>query len=433
MRIGKVWMVFGWGKKKVTNEAIESRVLEKQVAFSEINDIIKENQVQRLKKITENAKSIKDVVEIERKNIIQIISQLESDTLKVDDVDKHLKLLIERGKESVILGLRKETAVNLSSTEKYSDIVNLNSEIGQMLKRIGDILGVNTKVMHIFARKYADKLKEHLSEVATKKAGLQKLVDEHTKFESTVATILQMYEKIKGSQKEVEEKNKELSKIKEDIKNYDKMIQSTELGIQNSKSKSEYQEFLKIRKETDALVLEEDKIKHEIDLQFSKISRPLGKYSYISSLEKPLKRIMEELITNPSKVLIQGNKDSIVEVLHAVIKAVVTGSVSVKDTTKAVQQIEETINRLDEFLKMKSDLSQKRDSFENRLGIFNINELEEKEGELIKTRDKKRHAESVAKNLENSVNDVIMHIPQLVQDIEIKLKEISGTRITLKI
>lgn len=426
-------MVFGWGKKKVTDETIKSRVLEKQVTLSEINVIIKENQVQRLKKITENAKSIKDVVEIERKNIIQIISQLESDTLKVDDVDKHLKLLIERGKESVILGLRKETAVNLPSTEKYSDIVNLNIEVGQMLKRIGDILGVNTRVMHIFARKYADKLKEHLSEVATKKAGLQKLVDEHTKFESTVATILQMYEKIKGSQKEVEEKNKELSKIKEDIKNYDKMIQSIEIGIQNSKSKSEYQEFLKIRKEMDALALEEDKIKHEIDLQFSKISRPLGKYSYISSLEKPLKRIMEELIANPSKVLIEGNKDSIVEVLHAVIKAVVTGSVSVKDTTKAVQQIEETINRLDEFLKMKSDLSQKRDSFENRLGIFNISELEEKEGELIKTRDKKRHAESVAKNLENAVNDVIMHIPQLGRDIEIKLKEISGTRITLKI
>ena len=426
-------MVFGWGKKKATNETIESRVLEKQVGFSEINDIIKENQIQRLKKITENAKSIKDVVEIERKNIIQIISQLESDTLKVDDVDKHLKLLIERGKEAVISGLRKETAVNLASTEKYSDIVNLNIEIGQMLKRIGDILGVNTKVMHIFARRYADKLKEHLAQVATKKAGLQKIVDEHTKFESTVATISQMYEKIKGSQQDVEEKNKELSKIKEEIKNYGKIIQNIELEIQNSKSKSEYQEFLKIRKETDALALEEDKIKHEIDLQFSKISRPLGKYSYISSLEKPLKRIMEELIANPSKVLVQENKDSVVEVLHAVIKAAVAGSVSVKDTTKAVQLIEETIDRLDEFLKMRSDLSQKRGSYENRLGIFNINELEEKERELIKTREKKRHAESVVKNLENAVNDVTLQIPQLVQDIEIKLKEISGTRVTLKI
>ena len=107
-------MVFGWGKKKTTNETIKSRVLEKQIDVSEINDIIKENEIQRLKKITENAKSIKDVVEIERKNIIQLISQLESDTLKVDDVDKHLKLIIERGKEVVISGLRKETAVNFS-------------------------------------------------------------------------------------------------------------------------------------------------------------------------------------------------------------------------------------------------------------------------------------------------------------------------------
>lgn len=426
-------MVFGWGKKKTTNETIESRVLENQVALSEINDIIKENEVERLNKITENAKSIKGEVEIKRKNIIQIISQLESDTLKVDDVDKHLKMLIERGKEAVISGLRKETAVNLSNTEKYQDIVNLNIEIGQMLKRIGDILGVNTKVMHIFARKYAGKLKEHLAEVATKKSELQELVDVHTKFESTKASISVAYEKIKESQKDIEEKNKELSKIREEIKSCDKMMQNIELEIQNSKSKKEYQEFLKIRKDIDALSLEEDKIKHEIDLQFSKISRPLGKYSYISSLEKPLKKIMGELIVNPSHVFTQENKNSIIEVLHAVVKGVVAGSVSVKDTTKAVQQIEETINRLDEFLKMRSDLSEKRVSFENKLSIFNIKELEEREMELIKTRNKKTHAESIIKNLENEINNATKRIPQLVQDVEIKLKEISGTRITLKI
>ena len=426
-------MVFGWGKKKTTNETIESRVLEKQIDLSEINDIIKENETQRLKKITENAKSIRDLVEIERKNIIQIISQLESDTLKVDDVDKHLKLIIERGKEIVISGLRKETAVNFSNTQKYSDIVNLNAEIGQMLKRIGDILGTNTKVMHVFARKYADKLKGHLAEISTKRSKLQSLVSDHAKFESTKASISELYEKIKESQKEIGEKNRELSKIREEIKNYDKTTQSIELEIQNSKSKSEYQEFLKIRKETDALSLEEDKIKREIDLQFSKISRPLGKYSYISSLEKPLKKIMEELGINPSHVMTQENKNSIIEVLHAVIKGVVAGSVSVKDTNKSIQQIEETINRLDEFLKMKSDLSQKRVLFENRLGIFSIKELEEKEVELIKTRDKKSHAEYTAKNLENEISDAIRRIPQLMHDIETKLKEISGTRITLKI
>ncbi len=426
-------MVFGWGKKKTANETIESGVLEKQITLSEINDIIKENEMRRLEKITESAKSIRDIVEIERKNIIQIISQLESDTLKVDDVDKHLKMLIERGKETVISGLKKETAIKLTNTEKYQDILNLNSEIGQMLKRIGDILGVNTKVMHIFARKYADKLKEYLAKVATKKTELQKLVDEHSKFESTTTVISETCEKIKSSQKDVEEKNKELSKTREETKNYDKTIHNMELEIQNSKSKSEYQEFLKIRKEMNALSLEDDKIKHEIDLQFSRISRPLGKYSYISSLEKPLKKIMDELVVNPFHVLTQENKNSIIEVLHAVVKGVVAGSVSVKDTNKSVQQIEETINRLDEFLKMKSDLLQKRDSFENKLAIFNIKELEEKERELIKTRDRKTHTESIVRNLENEINDATKRIPQLARDIEIKLKEISGTRITLKI
>ena len=426
-------MVFGWGKKKNANETIESKVLAKRVSLFEINDVLKESQTRRLEQITENAKTIRDLVETERKIIIQIISQLEDDTLKVDDVDKHLKSLIERGKETVISGLRKETAINLSKTEKYPEIVNLNSEIGQMLKRIGDILGANTKVMHIFARKYADKLKEHIAEVAAKKVELQKLVDEYAKFESTVANILNSCQVIKESQKEIEEKNRKLSQVKEEIKNYDKAIEDLEIEIQNLKSKTEYQEFLKIRREMEALSPEEDNIKHEIDLQFSKISRPLGKYSYISSLDKPLKKIMDKMIVNPSDVLTQENKNSVIEVLQAMVKGVVSGNVSVKDSNKAIQQIEETLTRLDEFLKMKVDLSEKRNEFENRLAFFNIRDLEEKESELIKTRDKKMHAESIIKILAKEMEDFTKNIPQLAGDIEIKLKEISGTRMTLKI
>lgn len=426
-------MVFGWAKKKTTNGTIESKMSERQVALSEVNDIIKENQARHFKEVAEKVKSIRDAIEIERKNIMQTVSQLESDSLKVDDVDKHLKLMIERSKETVIVGLRKEVAIDTSKTEKYSDIVNLNTDIGQMLKRIGDILGVNTKVMHIFAKKYSEKLKEHIAEIATMKAELQKLVDDHAKFKSDLTAISESCEKIRESQIQIDRKNIELSKTKEEIKNLEKTIRDSEVQIQNLKAKNEYQEFLKIRKEIDSLSPEEDKIKNEIDLQFSKISRPLGKYSYISSLDKPLKKIMEELVTNPTVVVTNENKNSISEILQAVIKGVVAGSVSVKDTDKAIQQIEETINRLDEFIKMKSDLLEKRRSFENKLGIFNQKDLEEKERELGRSREKKTHAEFVVKNLEKEISNALTLIPQLAQDIEIGLKAFSGIKVTLRI
>ncbi|HKC78609.1 MAG TPA: hypothetical protein VKB83_00775 [Nitrosopumilaceae archaeon] len=90
-------MVFGWGKKKSTNETVESTKHERQISFPDINPILKENEVHLLGKILEQAKSIGEQIDIERKNIIQTMSLFENDDLNAKDVDKSLKVLIERG------------------------------------------------------------------------------------------------------------------------------------------------------------------------------------------------------------------------------------------------------------------------------------------------------------------------------------------------
>lgn len=425
-------MVFGWGKKKDVKEAQEpTSKFEKRILLSEINKTIKENEAQRIKKIVEQTKPIREQTDNERKKIIIVVSELERDDLKADEVDKHLKILIERGKKTVISGLRKETAINFSKAEKYSEILDLNSEIEQILKRSGDILGTNTRVMHVFARKYADRFKMHLANIATSKAKLQKLVDNHTKFESTVSEILDVSEKIKNSKKEIEEKNQRLLEIKNNLESLDRTTQTLESDINNLRSRPEYQEFLKIKKSIDSLAPEKEKIKYEIDLQFSKIYRPLGKYSYISSLEKPVKKIMEIMIENPSEAIIPENKHSIIEVLQAVVKGVVSGNVSVKDSQKAIAQIEETISMLDEFLKMKEAYSQKLVVLENKLGIFNIKSLEEKERTLQKVKTDKMQEETKTKTLENEINEGSKLIPRFIKEAEDKMGYIIEAKVSL--
>src|SRR5207245_10427439 len=67
-------------------------------------------------------------------------------------------------------------------------------------------------------------------------------------------------------------------------------------------------------------------IKNRIADQLSKISRPLGKYSYVSSFDKPIKKLMEELLREPYDVITLQNKGSIIEILHAVTKSVLAGN-----------------------------------------------------------------------------------------------------------
>lgn len=425
-------MVFGWGKKKSTDGFTESTQL-KQVSLAEINGVLQERKNLLGNQIVEKAKSMSKEIENRRKEIVQIISQFESDELGSQDVDKHLKIIIERGKNAVISGVRKETSIKLDDIKKYQDVVNLNSEIAQMLKRIGDILGPNSRVMHVFARKYADKLKETLANIAKTRSDLQKLVDEYNRLDSSASTILEWSKKIADSKKDNEAKNGIITKTKEDIQNIIKTIQSLEEEIQSLKSSKEYTEFLSVKKELESLESEKDKIKHEIDFQFSKISRPLGKYSYVSSLEKPLKLVMQKMIEDPYDVITSETKNSVIEVLQAVIKSVVAGGVSVKDTDKSAEQIEEIINRLDEFLKLKDSLVRKRNSLEERLLIFNNKDLGDKEKTLAKIKENKTKFESDVSNLENEINQAAKLIPDITRNIETKLSEILGAKITTTI
>ena len=426
-------MVFGWGKKKDTNGSIKSTQLANQVSLDKIEGILQEQENKLNNQIIEKSKSIMEEIEIKRKEIVQIISQFESDDLGSQNVDKHLRVLIERGKNAVISGIRKETSVKSHEIKKYQDVINLNSDITQLLKRIGDTLGPNSRVMHVFARKYADKLKEVIADITKEKAELQKLVNEYDRLDSNISTILDLLKKIIDSKKEIESENQSILKTKEAIQNDLKTIQNLEEETHNLKSSDKFVEFLNVKKELESLELEKNKIKHEIDFQFSKISRPLGKYSYISSLEKPLKKIMEQMVENPYDVITNETKSSVIEVLQAVIKPVVAGSVSVKDVNKSVEQIEETINRLDEFLKLKESLANKRNSLEQKLLIFNSKDLEQKEKTLAKIKENKIKSESDVSNLENEINQTTKLIPEFVKNIETKVSEILGTKITITI
>ena len=422
-------MVFGWGKKR-SAESTESTQLVKQVSLDKIENVLQEKKNNQSTEIAEKSKSIREKIEANRKEVINLMLQFESDDLGSHDVDKHLKIIIERGKNAVISVVRKETSKKLDEVTKYQDVLNLNTEVTQLLKRIGDILGPNSRVMHVFARKYADKLKDILGEIAKTKEELQKLVNEYNKLDFDISRIAEEVKKITASTNENEIKRKKIAKMQDEIQNSQKAVQSFEEDIRNKKSSKEYVEFLKIKNELESLDQEKDKIKREVDFQFSKISRPLGKYSYVSSLEKPLKLVMEKMIDNPYDVITNETKDSVIEVLQTIVKSVVAGNVSVKDTDKSIEQIEETVTRLDEFLKLKNDLLNKKHDLEQSLP-FNNKDLEEQEKNLAKSKEQIIQYELEITNLENQIDVVVKLIPQMKKSIESKLGEILGTKFTI--
>ena len=425
-------MVFGFGKKKTQEQPTVPVQSEKTISLEDIPSMLHDIESPQISETISIAKTTKDEVEAYRKKIHDLILHLESDDLKLDDVDRNLGVIVKRGKDAIVSTIKKETLTNLTSATKYDQAVALNLEVSQMLKKIGDVLGLNSRIIHIFAKKYADNLKDEIAKVAKSRNQLQSSINIVENLRANSRKIMELGQEISEYRNTIAQKNERISQIESEIHTLKETITSLERQIHDLKSSSGHAKFLEIKHRVDSMSSEKSEVKHIIDLQFSKISRPLGRYSYISSFEKPVRKMMDELVANPYDVISPQNKTGIIQILEAVEKSVVSGSISVKDTDKSLEQIQETISRLDEFISLKETYSSKVAILEKDLAVFDIKSLESKEHELEKTRSDIANIESTKKKLEADVKDSSHSLSKSISSLESDLARLANTKILLK-
>jgi len=83
----------------------------------------------------------------------------------------------------------KKGVVPLPEISTIDDAEKLNSSLNQILKKVGDVLGRQTRVIHIFAKKYANQLKENLEVMNNNHSEIQKILEN---FEFTKSTSVKI-------------------------------------------------------------------------------------------------------------------------------------------------------------------------------------------------------------------------------------------------
>ena len=426
-------MVFGRGKKKPEQSEVDVIPEEKQISLTEISDIIKDIRSIRTRTIIAEVKAFRNKINSDRKTILEIANQLERDTLNVDEMDVHLMRLVKRGKNEIISVIKRECKVVFPEINSFENVQTFDRLASRMLKKIGDGLGRHSQVIHIFAKKYAKKLKSDLKIMTDGNSHVIELIENYRELEDKIKQLFENIDKHDQAQKSIvtlELHKDDVAKTLQDLNN---AIEHDAQDIKNIKDSSEYVEFLKTKEKMNSMDSESIQIKNEIDLQFTKISRPLNKYVYVSSLDKLQKKILEDLIENPYHVLSNTNKQDVIRILESVRKSVQSGSVSVKDINKSISQIDETFSKLDGFIKQIFMYNQKKNNVENELTVFNNKQLESKESDLAKRHNFKLDAESKIKSSDEEFKFTTELIPKLVNNIESILNKISAVQYRIKV
>ena len=423
-------MVFGWGKKKSVEAPVERASVNQNISLEDvpgiISDLIKLRESQTLSEIKTLRNNTAPLID----DLMKIGIVLEKDDLKVDDIDKHLAIIVVRGKKQVIDILKKDVKT-LMQVSTIADAKKLDYFLTQLLKKVGDVLGRQTRVIHIFAKKYANQLTDNLKIMNENSANISKLLKHYASTQSTFDEITEMLDKIKSHNKELSDKRKRHTEILDNLKSFEEKKIALQSSLDEIHSSENFKKFVDLENKLNAFANQKSKIKSEIDTQFTKISRPLGRYAYGSSLDKEQNAVLSTLVDDPFNALRSENSDTIIVILENIRKAISSGSISVKDTEKTLLQLTETEESLDGFIKKVSDYSNIFNSMKTELSELKPDNLTSLENEFSKNTNSQNDSNLKSKTILSEIDEINSQIPELISKIEGKLRTFSNSKYVL--
>lgn len=428
-------MVFGWGKKKEEKKEEKHEEQEipqdKEIQYVDIPKIVADLKQLRESQTTSEIKHLRNSTAPLIEELMKIGDVLEKDDLKVDDIDKHLAIIVVRGKKQVISVIKKDV-VPLPEVKTIDDASKLNSLLNQILKKVGDVLGRQTRVIHIFAKKYAEQLKNNLEVMNDNHAEIQKLLKNYKDGKDLSEQILQSISEIDKIKKLKEQKVKKITETENLLQETNTSVSSIENSIEKIKSSEHYKKYLDLKSSLNNFTNEKSQIKNLIDTQFTKISRPLSRYEYGSSLDKEQKNLLTQLVNDPFDVLLPKNKDSIITILENVRKGITSGSISVKDQDKSMQQITEVEESLDSLISRISAYSGKINSLQNELNSFDLTEFNSKKNDLEKNTLLQEELQLKLESFQGEINEYEVKIPTVISEVQIMMQNYSNTKYVVR-
>ena len=427
-------MVFGWGKKKKVeyNEPVENFTSTPQtITLNEIPKIMDDIVILRKGTLAAEIKSHRNRIDPQREVLLKIANELSEDELDPDKLDPHFQIMVNRGKKEVISSIKKEFANPFPDINSPDDVMRFKKVSSAGINKVGDMLGKHSRVIHIFAAKYAKKLTNDLKDLTANLKEVDELINNFAATENSVQTINELLSSRNKTLEKLSKQNSRINELKSSISEKKEKIEEFENKIKEIKNSSDYKTYLDVKSQLSDCDSEEVKIRHHVNDEFTKISRPLGKFVHISSHDKELKDLTAKLSSTPYDVLDAENISGIKNILDSIVTGINSGSVSVKDISKSKDSIAEIKNLIPSLISTKAKFETKKHELLTKLENFDSKSLQTVENNLKREESDISDTSSKLKVFEDETLGLTHSLPTILHQIETNLKNATSTSYTI--
>jgi hypothetical protein len=416
------FMVFGWGKKK-TPPPVEAVV---RIRLEEAPGIAEEVQAKRSQNIVTEASNILHSTNDMIRELTRIRQDLERDDLDMDDVDKRMRPLVTRGKRMLVDALRKN-AVEIEPIRAPDDMARAAGELEHRLKRLGNILGKQSRVIHIFAERYALRLKQILEEVEANRKSMLGLSGRHQADSGVANAVVNGEANVRALEDSARENAQKHDAAEAEARRLDTRMAQLTSEMARFRESDGYMRLLELRRDLKGHEDAKSRLSSEIAARFTSISRPLGRYERVSA-DKEQTALLLRVQQNPYDVMNRREVGAVMSLLEGVRRAVASGSISVKDVDKANEAITKTGESIEEYVdKVEGTEADIRRTQEMIVEAEPVR-LHDMESEMASLQESKETAVRRAAETMAAVNLSVRSIPAEVAEVQRALLRLTGTK-----
>ncbi len=391
------------------------------------SEIVSEYGRRRREQAVSEIRDIRDSVEPMIEELVELGRILEHDDLNVDSIDRHLAIIVVRGKKQVIDVIRRSVAP-LPAVDSIESAAKAESELRQLLKKMGDVLGRQTRVIHLFAKKHANRLKGNLEVMNSRHSEMRGILNRHNEADSESGEIVAIADGLARRRDDLRKKSQRVRDMSAEFEVLGSRVSGSRSELAEIKSSEEHAAYLKLLSDIEECDAQMSQIRAEISAQFSKISRPLGRYEYGSSLDKAQQKILAGLVADPAGTVNPENVEIISVIFSNVRRAVATGSISAKDVEKTIALLAETADMVRPLAGRVAECDGRRGDLAGRARTAKPAGLDECEAKLSKAASQHKDTGRRMEALRAQIKDDSDAILDMSADLQTRLRQHTGVR-----
>lgn len=382
--------------------------------------------------IKPQAVQFRNKFEIIMNSIKALGKQLDEVQIGEDEVAQQHIPVINDAKNTILTAIQKETADQLQEISTFDDVLVLKDRAKSLLNRLGDTGGSHRRTIHSFFGKHAKVLKLELGLLDKETKRLNELIDSYTEKTSSFMGCKESMARVSSAmntEEAIVRKQKEIREELEALRSKEPVLVKK---IEDFKRTEEYNDYQKSKEELERANNAANNVLSDVNAAFSRISRPLSKYTYEVGLDKESNYLMQSIMDNPVNLMHDAKIDHIIEILNKVRESVQKGRVTTKNPEKDVEIINSLTSNLHDYVKQYKEY----DSSARELGSKTIvidRKLESMHNELGGIRGEIQQKESSLNDYSKQITNAKSTINEELKKISERIESASGSRVKIVI